>query len=36
MFMARKLAAGLVELMSLGLFLGMIWVWAVALSGPQV
>lgn len=36
MILARKLAAGLAEAASLGLFLGMIWVWAVVLSGPQV
>lgn len=33
----RKVAAGLAELASLGLFLGMIWLWAAlfsAVSGP--
>jgi hypothetical protein len=36
MIVARKLAAGMAEVLSLGLFLGMIWVWAALLSGPQV
>jgi hypothetical protein len=36
MTVARKLAAGMAEVVSLGLFLGMIWVWAALLSGPQV
>lgn len=36
MIVARKLAAGMAEVVSLGLFLGMIWVWAALLSGPQV
>jgi len=33
---ARKLAAGLAEIASLGVFLGMIWLWAAILSGPHV
>lgn len=36
MIIARKLAAGLAEAASLGLFLGMIWVWAAVFAGPQV
>lgn len=36
MIIARKLVAGLTEILSLGLFLGMIWVWAALMSGPQV
>jgi fructoselysine-6-P-deglycase FrlB-like protein len=33
---ARKFAAGLAEIASLGVFLGMIWLWAAILSGPHV
>ena len=36
MIVARKLAAGIAEIASLGLFLGMIWVWAALLSGPHI
>ena len=36
MIVARKLAAGIAEIASLGIFLGMIWVWAALLSGPNV
>ncbi|TCR62707.1 hypothetical protein EV560_110255 [Bosea sp. BK604] len=36
MVLARKLALGLAELASLGTFLGMIWLWAALLSGPNV
>jgi len=36
MVAARKLVAGLAELLSLGLFFGMIWIWAAVLSGPGV
>jgi hypothetical protein len=36
MIAARKLAAGLAEILSLGLFLGMIWIWAALLSAPGV
>lgn len=36
MIVARKLAAGLAEIASLGIFLGMIWVWAALLSAPNV
>jgi hypothetical protein len=36
MIVARKLAAGLAEIASLGIFLGMIWVWAALLSAPGV
>jgi hypothetical protein len=36
MITARRLAAGVGEIVSLGLFLGMIWVWAALFSGPQV
>jgi hypothetical protein len=36
MIVARKLVAGLTEILSLGLFLGMVWVWAALMSGPQV
>mgnify|MGYP003394191700 FL=1 len=32
----RKVAAGLAELASLGLFLGMIWLWAALFSVVQV
>jgi hypothetical protein len=33
---ARKFAAGLAEIASLGVFLGMIWLWAAIFSGPHV
>ena len=33
---ARKLAAGLAEIASLGVFLGMIWLWAAVFAGPHV
>ena len=36
MILARKLVAGAAEVASLGLFFGMIWVWAALLAGPQV
>jgi hypothetical protein len=36
MIAMRKVAAGLAELASLGLFLGMIWLWAALFSGVQV
>lgn len=36
MILARKLAAGLAEIASLGVFLGMVWVWAALLSAPNV
>lgn len=36
MIVTRKLFAGLAEILSLGLFLGMIWIWAALLSGPNV
>jgi hypothetical protein len=36
MAVARKLAAGLVELASLGLFFGMVWLWAALASAPNV
>ena len=36
MIAARKMVAGLAELASLGLFLGMIWIWAALLSGPHI
>lgn len=36
MIVARKLAAGIAEIASLGIFLGMIWVWAALLSAPNV
>lgn len=36
MIAARKLVVGLAEILSLGLFLGMIWVWAALMSGPGV
>lgn len=36
MIVARKLAAGLAEIASLGIFLGMVWVWAALLSAPNV
>jgi hypothetical protein len=36
MTVARKLAAGIAEIASLGLFLGMVWVWAALLSGPNI
>jgi len=36
MIVARKVVAGLTEILSLGMFLGMIWVWAALLSAPQV
>jgi len=36
MIVARKLAAGIAEIASLALFLGMVWVWAALLSAPNV
>ncbi len=36
MLLARKLALGFAELSSLGLFFGMIWIWAALFSGPSV
>ncbi len=36
MIVARKLAAGLAEILSLGLFLGMIWIWAALFTAPGV
>lgn len=36
MIAMRKVAAGLAELASLGLFLGMIWLWAALFSVVQV
>ncbi len=36
MVAVRKVAAGLAELASLGLFLGMIWLWAALFSVVQV
>ncbi|KFC68975.1 hypothetical protein FG93_03597 [Bosea sp. LC85] len=36
MVLARKLVVGMVELASLGLFLGMIWLWAALLAAPSV
>lgn len=36
MTVARKLAAGIAELAALGLFFGMVWVWAALASVPHV
>jgi hypothetical protein len=36
MVLARKLAAGVAELTALGLFFGMIWIWAAVMAGPGV
>lgn len=36
MIAARKVAAGVAEIASLGMFLGMIWLWAALLSAPHV
>jgi hypothetical protein len=36
MTVARKLAVGIAEIASLGLFLGMVWVWAALLSAPNI
>jgi hypothetical protein len=36
MVAVRKVAAGLAELASLGVFLGMIWLWAALFSSAQV
>lgn len=36
MIATRKLLAGLAELLSLGLFLGMVWVWAALMAGPRI
>lgn len=36
MIAARKLLTGLAEILSLGLFLGMVWVWAALMAGPGV
>lgn len=36
MVLVRKVALGIAELASLGLFLGMIWLWAALFSVAQV
>jgi hypothetical protein len=36
MILVRKLAIGAAELASLGVFLGMIWLWAALLAAPSV
>ena len=36
MIAARKFAAGFAEIASLGVFIGMIWLWAALLSSPHV
>jgi hypothetical protein len=36
MILVRKLAIGAVELASLSLFLGMVWLWAALLAAPSV
>ena len=36
MIIARKMFAGTAEIMSLGLFVGMVWLWAAVISGPNV
>jgi hypothetical protein len=36
MAIARKLMAGAVEFFAIGVFVGMIWVWAALASGPGV
>lgn len=36
MMIARKMVAGTAEIMSLGLFVGMVWLWAAVIAGPNV
>jgi hypothetical protein len=36
MLIARKMVAGTAEIMSLGLFVGMVWLWAAVIAGPGV
>lgn len=36
MMIARKMVAGTAEIMSLGLFVGMVWLWAAVIAGPSV
>lgn len=36
MLIARKMIAGTAEIMSLGLFVGMVWLWAAVIAGPGV
>ncbi len=36
MTVARKFAAGFAEIASLGVFIGMIWLWAAIFSAPHV
>jgi hypothetical protein len=36
MLIARKMVAGTAEIMSLGLFVGMVWLWAAVIAGPNV
>jgi hypothetical protein len=36
MIVARKVAAGIAEIASLGLFLGMVWVWAALFCAPGI
>ena len=36
MLIARKMVAGTAELLSLGVFVGMVWLWAAVMAGPGV
>lgn len=36
MIVARKMVAGSAEILSLGLFVVMVWLWGAVLSAPQV
>lgn len=36
MVVARRMLAGVAEIMSLGVFVGMVWLWAAVASAPGV
>lgn len=36
MVVARKMFAGTAEILSLGVFVGMVWLWGVVMSAPGV
>ncbi len=36
MIVAKRMAAGMAEIISLGAFIGMVWLWAAVVSVPGV
>lgn len=36
MALAGRMLAGMAEIMSLGVFVGMVWLWAAVVSAPGV